>query len=200
MGSKAEKDVPKECEWQLVSPLGDKAFLFCHHGKGRIKYSLLYVHSFPFLQPRKLADSEKFNTQFADTSQLQTTGDKLRYYRYKKALRQSEVAEYAGICTETYSDYELGTQDYYPLDKLKLIAELLEVPFEYLLDDYNRFLYDGQAEQLKSFRKEQGLSQSQFAKQLLVALHCVKHWEQGKVRITKPMWERFREVQRAGKT
>lgn len=196
MDPEAEKDVPKECEWQLVSPLGDKAFLFCRHREERIKYSLLYVHSFPFLQAHKLADSEKFNIQFADISQLQTTGDKLRYYRYKKALRQSEVAEHAGICTETYSDYELGARDYYPPDKLKRIAELLEVPLEYLLDDYNRFLYDGQAEQLRAFRKERGPSQSQLAKQLSVALHCVKQWERGKVRMTKPMWERFRRVRK----
>lgn len=194
MGPKAEKDVPKECEWRLVSPLGDKAFLFCRHGERRIKYSLLYVHSFPFLRPHKLADSEKFNTQFADPGLLQTTGDKLRYYRYKKTLRQSEVAEFAGMCTETYSDYELGARNYYPPDKLKRIAELMEVPLEYLLDDYNRFLYDGQAEQLRTSRKERGLSQSQLARQLSVALHCVKQWEQGKVRMTKPMWEMFRKL------
>ncbi len=98
------------------------------------------------------------------------------------------------MCTETYSDYELGARDYYPPDKLKRIAELLEVPLEYLLDDYNRFLYNGQAEQLKEFRKERGLSQNQLAKQLSVALHCVKQWEQGKVRMTKVMWGRFRKL------
>lgn len=195
MGPKAKKDVPKECDWHLVSTRGDKAFLFCRHEVGRVKYSLLYVHSFPFLRPHKMMDSEKFNIQFADPSKLQTTGDKLRYYRYKKALRQSEVAEYAGMCAETYSDYELGARDYYPLDKLKRIADLLGVSMEYLLDDYNRFLYDGQTEQLKAFRKKQSLSQSQLAKQFSVALHCVKQWEQGKVRMTKTMWERFREVQ-----
>ncbi len=149
------------------------------------------------MQAHKLADSEKFNTQFADPCLLQTTGDKLRYYRYKKALRQSEMAEYAGMCKETYSDYELGARDYYPPDKLKRIARLLEVPLEYLLDDYNRFLYDGQAEQLREFRKERGLSQSQLAKQLSVAPHCVKQWEQEKVRMTKPMWERFRKLKEA---
>ena len=79
---------------------------------------------------------------------------------------------------------------YYPVDKLDRIAELLEVKITYLLDEYNRFLYDGQGWQIRKIRKDMGLTQYQFGKLYGVSAGAVKRWESGKVRVTKGMWEK----------
>ena len=73
-------------------------------------------------------------------------------------LLQRDVAEYAGIKRATYSSYEENVRDYCPVDTLKRIAKLFEVDITNLLDDYNTFLYNGQAEQLKGLRKQLGLT------------------------------------------
>ena len=158
---------------------------------GVVDYAPLYVHSFDLLQPHKLVDAAKFNITCPDPSQLTLTADKLRYYRYKKALRQRDVADYAGIDRSTYNSYEQDERDYYPIEILKKIAEVLEVDVEELLDDYNRFLYDGQGRQIRAMRKSMGLTQHQFGKRYGVSAGAVKRWEGNRVQIFKSTWEKL---------
>ena len=165
--------------------------MFSKQRNGRTIYSPLAIHSFQFLRPKKLTDAEKFNIQYPNPAMLTTTADKLRYYRYKKSLLQREVADYAGINESTYIHYENPEHDYYPIDKLGRIAELLKVDITDLLDEYNRFLYDGQGWQIRKIRKSMGLTQYQFGKLYGVSAEAVKRWESGKVRVTKGTWEKI---------
>ena len=147
-----------------------------------------YVHSFPFVQPHFLVDSEKFNLAYSDLREIENTADKLRWCRYRKGLLQRDVADYAGIDRGTYVHYEDATRDFYPLDKIKKLAELFEAPLEDLLDEYNLFLYRGQGQQIKAMRKAQGTRQQEFADLLGVPLSRLKAWEQEKVRMFKGSW------------
>ena len=173
--------------------ISSDAYVLSKRKKGQPCYTLLAVHSFPSLRPQKLVDAEKFNSRYPDPAMLTTTADKLRYYRYQKSLLQREVAEYAGINESTYIDYESGNRDYYPIEKIRLIATLLEVPAETLLDEYNLFLCN-QTKALKSLREQCGWTQTQRAEELSVRLHTVKQWEQGRVRMTRKMWERVQNL------
>ena len=154
-------------------------------------YAQLYIHSFRLLQPHTLVEAEKFNITNSDPTQLISTADKLRYYRYERALLQRDVADYAGIDRSTYSSYEENCRDHYPLDKLSIIAELLEVPLLELLDEYNRFLYNGQGWQIRALRESMGLSRSEFAASYGVDSSTVRKWEQDKVVIFKSTWEKL---------
>ena len=108
----------------------------------KIAAVLLYIHSFPPLLAHTFAETERMVQTAPET--LETTADKLRYYRHVRGLEQQEVAVYVTLHRSTYVGYETsGARDYYPLDKLSALAELFEVPLEYLLDDYNAFLYEG---------------------------------------------------------
>lgn len=126
-----------------------------------------------------------------DPQKLLHVSDKLKWYRYKKLLLQREVAEFAGLDRTTYVHYESSAHDYYPIDKLSSIAELLEVNVTDLLDEYNRFLYDGQGRQIRKIRKDMGLTQYQFGKLYGVSAGAVKRWESEKVRVTKGTWEKL---------
>jgi len=109
------------------------------YDNGALRYAPLFIHSFNLFTPHKLVDAEKFNITYSDPSQLISTADKLRYYRYKKALLQRDIADYAGIDRSTYNSYEHDGRDYYPLQTMQKIAEILEVDIMDLLDDYNMF-------------------------------------------------------------
>lgn len=158
-----------------------------------IQYADLYVHSFPFSYPQKILDSEKCHSRPSTPEELSTTADKLRYYRYQKALLQREVAAYAGINESTYIDYESGERDYYPFAQIERIARLLEVPVEALLDEYNLFLQE-QGTALKALRKRLRWTQSDLAQAFSTKLHSVKQWGQEKVRMTRKMWTRFQSL------
>ena len=72
-----------------------------------------------------------------------------------------------------------------------LLAELFEVPLEYLLDDYNAFLYAGQGRQVQKLRETMGLSRREFAAQFGVWTTTVRDWETDTVRMTKQTWEKL---------
>lgn len=161
-----------------------------HITEGTEYYPLIYL-SFPLLAPHTLVEAEKFNIQYPMPDLIANTADKLRWYRYRKALRQRDVADYAGIFRNTYSSYEETGRDYYPIEKMKLIAELLEVPVTELLDDYNMFLFNGQGKQIREKRIQLNMTQQEYADYLGVNLWNLKDWEQDQVQIVKSTWEKF---------
>ncbi len=156
----------------------------------RIKTALLYVHSFRPLLAHTFAETERMVQ--IDPEALTTTADKLRYCRHMRGLGQQGVAAYVTFNRGTYAGYETsGARDYYPLDKLSSLAELFEIPLEYLLDDYNRFLYEGQGRQVRALREHMGFSRREFANQFGVWTTTVRDWETDSVRMTKQTWEKL---------
>lgn len=158
---------------------------------GKISFAPLFICSFPLLAPHHLLEAEKFNIRFSDSSKITETADKLRWYRYKKALLQREVADYIGVDPSTYISYEQPGRDYYPIDKMEKLAVLFNVPVTELLDDFNLFLYHGQGEQICERRSTLGLTISEYARLLGVRPENLRKWEKNKVRIFKNTWERY---------
>ena len=155
-----------------------------------IQTALLYVHSFRPLLAHTYTETERMIQ--TDPEALTTTADKLRYCRHARGLEQQEVAAYVTLHRGTYAGYETsGARDYYPLDKLSSLAELFEVPLDYLLDDYNRFLYEGQGRQVRALRESIGLSRREFADRLRVWPSTVRDWETDSVRMTRQTWEKL---------
>lgn len=142
-------------------------------------YEPLYVHSFRI-------DTESL-VKFAET-------DKLRYYRLKKGLRQIDVAKHIGITRNGYVGYETCQKEYYNPKIMNKLANLFEVDVYDLLDDYNRFIYDGQGKNIKKIRKELGITQKELAELMDTELHKIKRFEQEKVRISKCTWERLMSI------
>ena len=152
--------------------------------------SPLYIHRFSFLVPR-LTKAERFLRSHSDAEALETTADKLRFYRYNKSLCQREVADYAGIDRNTYINYEKASHDSYPPDKLVMLAECLEVEVYDLCDRYNRFLIDGQGRQIRELRMSKGLTQYEFAILYNVTTSTVKRWESERITISKSTWQKL---------
>ncbi len=158
---------------------------------GVVKFAPLFIYSFALLAPHHLLESEKFNIRFADPSEITEIADKLRWYRYKKALLQREVADYIGVDRSTYIHYEEMGHDYYPIENMEKLATLFGVPVAELLDDFNMFLYNDQGKQIREKRLSLNMTQSEYAQMLGVNLGNLKKWEQNRVRIFKSTWERF---------
>ena len=155
-----------------------------------VAYAPLYIHSFRLAQPHSAVEAEKFNLRYTDPSQIGNTPDKLRWYRYRKGLLQRDVADYAGLDRSTYSSYEEAGRDYYPIEKMRRIAEKFAVPVTELLDDFNLFLYNGQGKQIKELRQRLNMTQAEYAAYIGVPLGTLKEWEQDRVQVQRSTWER----------
>ena len=156
----------------------------------------MYLHSFRFIAPKKVSEVQKFALKFPTADKLTTVADKLRYYRHQKGLYQSDVADYLGLERSTYIEYENPDRDYYSAEVMDKLADLFCVDVYDLLDDYNKFLYDGQGRNIKEFRKQLKITQEDLAEEMNVSLLKVKRWEKNKVRMFKFTWEKLINNQR----
>lgn len=60
------------------------------------------------------------------------TGELIRKYRMEKGMKQVQLADKTGILVSTIRQYELGLRNP-KTERLKIIADALEIPFSYLL-------------------------------------------------------------------
>lgn len=157
------------------------------------KHKLLpmYLHSFRFIAPKKVSEAQKFALKFPTADKIETVADKLRYYRHQKGLYQSDVADYLGIDKGTYIDYENQGRDYYSAEVMERIAELFCVDVYDLLDDYNKFLYDGQGKNIRKLREQMNITQEELAEKMNVSLLKVKRWEEDEVRMFKFTYDKL---------
>lgn len=64
-----------------------------------------------------------------------TIGDKIRTLRKYKGFNQTELGERLGVKTNAVSKWECGRVEDIPMSKVKMMANLFEVPVSYLIDD-----------------------------------------------------------------
>ena len=166
-------------------------YIMVRHESKAIRFAPLVILSFPLLAPHHLLEAEKFNIRFTDPAQITETADKLRWYRYREALLQREVANLVGIDRSTYLHYEGGETEYFPLEIMEKIAALYDIPVTDLLDEYNTFLYRDQGKQIKERRKALRMTQREYADYLGVSFGSLQNWEQNNVRMFKRTWERY---------
>ena len=180
------------CEkWSVFCYLCGHRYVMIRNISYKIEVSPLIILHFPLLAPKKFLDAQIFNLRFSDPSEMTQIADKLRWYRYRQALLQSEVADRIGIDQKTYMRYEEYGRDYYPIEHMQKLAGMYDVPVESLLDDYSLFLYKGQGKQVLEARKKLKMTQKEFADRLGVQLSALKKWEQDRVKMQKATWEKY---------
>lgn len=67
---------------------------------GNIQFAPLLILHFPLLMPRKMLDAQKFYLRFEGPVQMTEIADKLRWYRYHKALLQKMSQTISGLTRE----------------------------------------------------------------------------------------------------
>lgn len=193
----AAKDENEACgphfdeKWRVFFRLGEHMYIMIRYVSEEVEFAPLFLSSFALLAPHQLLEAEKFNLRFPDPSGIAETADKLRWYRYKKALLQREAAAWIGVDCSTYQSYETVGRDYYPREQMEKLADLFEVPVTELLDAYNLFLYQDQGRQIKERCAHLHLTQSQYAAQLGITPNHLGKWENNKVRVPKLAWEKY---------
>lgn len=177
--------------WCLMSHLGGRLGMMARYTLAGSEYAPCYRHLMRLVQPHQLTEAEKFNILYQTPELLSTTADKLRWHRYRLGLRQRDVADMVGLDRGTYIHYEAGPMERYPPERLRIIASVLGVDYDWLLDDYNRFLQGEPGGQVKTLRQTAGLSVIAFAERMDVYATTVRKWEAGQVLMSKKMWEKM---------
>lgn len=152
-------------------------------------FSPLCLHTFRLLAPRRLLDAQLFIQKYRRYEDINSVPDRLRWCRHSKGLTQEEVANAVGIYKRSYAKLELEHKETPSLDKMERLAAFFEIPISDLLDDYNLFLYRGQAQQVREHREKLGLNVPQFALHYKINPENVYAWESDAKVISRKMWQ-----------
>lgn len=166
----------------------------CKPKIGITYYKVFFEHSFLYQLPSRISDRERYMLLYKSAVELSSTAEKLKYFRYKNFLYQEQVAELVGLDRSTYSYYEDCSRKFYSFEILEKIAHLYSVPITELLDDYTLFLYNGQGQAIKTFRKKRGFTQQTFADYLNVSKTTIRKWEKEVVHISKEYYQKLFSV------
>ena len=113
---------------------------------------------------------------FENSDNCDTAGKTLRYYRIHKGYTTHELANLVGVVSATITLYE---NDKNPI-KYKtavLLADILEIDRQLLLDDYTTFVDYPCNVLLQEVRSKLSLNQSQMAQRIGIAPNAYSAWE-----------------------
>lgn len=163
----------------------------CRTDDGNTRYAPLYIHTFRLIAPHRSQKALQPGRQYRSYHEIACGPERLRWCREQKGLLQRQVAEYVGLSRQQYMDLENGTAGHCSNEIADKLATLFGVPAFDLLDDYNRFLYEGQSKKIREYRTRLGLGKSAFAKQYHIPARSLSAWESGQKRINRASWEQY---------
>ena len=158
---------------------------------------LIYTFYYELKSNKRLSRVKKFDLMYSTPDEIDNMADKLRFYRHQNNLSQNDLAHLLNVDRTVYAKYECRKTDYYPIDRMQKIADFYHILITDLLDEYNLFIYHGQAEGFKQLRKSLCLSLSDVAERLNVNLATVKRWSQEITRLPKSALEQLLDMKKA---
>lgn len=105
-------------------PVSDKLNLVVLNSKTIVPYCL---HSFRLNFQRRSEDDV-----FMRTTKLETTTERIKYFRLLRNMKQSEVCDCIGVSRNTYLSYKNPDRTSYTESILNKLAECFGVGVEYL--------------------------------------------------------------------
>jgi len=155
-----------------------------------VRYAPLYIHSFVLCAPRKILEATQFNQRYRRYEEIDNVPDRLRWCRHSKGLMQVEVADKVGMTHSVYKAIEEGFTQHIEPEKVDRLAQFYDVPVTDFLDEFNHFLYDGQANRIRAYRESFGMGKKPFARKMGIPVRCLQEWESGRKVISIKCWER----------
>ena len=159
-----------------------------------MRYAPIYILRFRLEVPprsQKLLESKQSDRQSFRYEELDNVPDRLRWLRHSRGLKQKETAQKVGMTRSAYKALEEGFSQRIEPDRADRLAQFYGVPVTDFLDEFNQFLYDGQANRIRAYRESMGLGKKPFAKKMGIPIRCLQEWEGGRKVISRKSWERY---------
>ena len=153
-----------------------------------MRYAPLFVQSFALCTPRKISESGRLDHGYEE---IDNVPDRLRWCRHRKNLTQAEVADRVGMTHSVYKAIEEGITQHIEPEKVERLAQFYGVPAMDFLDEFNQFLYAGQAVRIRAYRESYGMGKKPFARKMGIPVNCLREWESGRKVISRKSWERY---------
>ena len=176
--------------WRILDRLSGDLYVLCQTQNSHVRYAPLYIISFVLCASRRILETTQFHQHYRRYEEIENVTDRLRWLRHSKGLMQVEIADQVGMSHHVYKAIERGVTQHIEPEKVERLAQFYDVPVTDLLDEFSRFLYDGQAVRIRAYRESMGLGKKQFAREMGIPIRCLQEWESGRKVISIKCWER----------
>lgn len=156
-----------------------------------VRYAPQYIHRFELCTPRKLTDATQLSLHYDSYEEIQKVPDRLRWCRHSRELTQVQAANIAGVTKSVYADIESGITQYIPMTMMEKLADYYARPVTDFMDEFRRFLVDGQAQRIVTYRERMNMGRKAFSRYTGVPLSSLREWENGRKVISRKCWERY---------
>ena len=156
-----------------------------------MRYAPLYIHSFVLCASRKILEATQFNQRYRRYEEIQNVPDRLRWLRHSRGLIQTEVAVRIGMSRHTYMNIEEGITRQIPKEMRDKLAKFYGVPAMDFIDEFTRFVEDGQAILIRAIRTQTGLTRRAYAERMGIPVRSLEVWENEKKVISYKSWEKY---------
>ncbi len=184
-----EIGTPKSPKWRVIARISDRMYVLCATFDSHVRFAPLYIHSFKLCAPHKILEATMMNQTYHSYEEITSIPDRLRWLRHSKGLMQREAAQIAGVSRSVYIDIEAGITRRLPGCLILNLSQFYGVPVSDFLDEYNRFLFDGQAQRIREYRKKLGMGRKPFCRHTGIPLSSLRGWEDGKKEVSFKCWE-----------
>ena len=181
----------KRPEWRILDRISADLYLLSWALNSHVRYAPLYIHSFVLCAPRKILEATQFNQRYRRYEEIQNVPDRLRWLRHSRGLSQTEVAARIGMSDHTYKNIEEEATRQIPKEMRGRLAQFYGVPERDFIDEFNRFIEDGQAIRIRAIRTKTGLTRRAYAKQMGIPVRSLEVWENEKKAISYKSWEKY---------
>lgn len=123
-----------------------------------------------------------------------TTYGLIRKARLEKQIQVKDIARQLGISRYSYMHLEQGKYELHHMDKLKQLCEILDLEPSEIYTPYQIFIMNNQGKQIKRFRVDNNLTQSQLAELLGVNRKQVGRWENNYNKMEYEKWVLFEKI------
>ena len=175
----------------MIARISDRMYVLCSTLDNNVRFAPLYIHSFRLCAPHKILEATMMNQTYRSYEEIATIPDRLRWLRHSKGLTQWEAAQIAGVSRSVYIEIECGITRRLPGCLILNLSQFYGVPVSDFLDEYNRFLFDGQAKRIKDYRKKLGMGRKPFCRHTGIPLSSLRGWEDGKKEVSFKCWEMY---------
>ena len=182
---------PETGKWRVFTAISDRMYVLLPTLEDNVRFAPLYIHRFKLYAPHKILEATMMNQTYHTHEEIASIPDRLRRLRHSKGLMQREVARIAGVSRSVYIDIECGVTQHLPECFLENLSPFYGVPPTDFLDEYNRFLYDGQAQRIIAYRRKLGMGRKPFCSYMGIPLSSLRGWEDGKKEVSRKSWETY---------
>ena len=179
--------LPEIDKWSVYQSLPN-AYILHRIKNGKVEYSPLFCIKL------KVNNYKHYSFNAFNGIDDSTFGGAVKKQRIERHMTIKQVANIVDISVEALMRIEQNKYDLHNADKLRKLCDIFNLDTQKICSPYQLFLLNNQGEQILKFRKDNHLTQKQFAELLNTDRQAISRYENNINPMPYDLWSKFNNI------